>query len=210
MTAALNFIHTPPELQPALAALYDWALTQTASVGTRSHASAAIMLVTQNVRAYANSNVTTAAVKDARQSAYSVRVVLHKPDGDIDDCSPWEHGIVGLDAVWSYIEELGPSIHEPRGITACPTELTAVALKDRENTTRVTMSRKANKIAAIRVPHAVIKQKGGLVQRHADGTSTQMKGKPEAWVLRIDVGPFEAGMALDKAERENGSPLVRD
>lgn len=203
-----NFIHLPQELLPAAHSLMDWALSQTAGTPKRSHEACANMLITKNLRLLTIE--PTGAVKDARQSAYSVRVVLHKPDGDIDDASPWEHGIAGLDACWRYIEELGPSIHEARGITSAPTELTAVALKDRENTTRVTMSRKANNIAAIRVPHMVVKQKGGLVMRGADGSAVTMKGKPEAWVLRIDIGPVEAGMALDKQERENGSALVRD
>jgi len=132
---------------------------------------------------------------DGRTTLYSARLVLHRAEDDeILEVSPWFHGIPGLQGVWELVEEMSGQL-----MNNLPAELTAAELAQREPTARVSMSRKLNGVAAIRVPFKTVT--GGA--RLTPGSV----GTPQSRVMRIDIGAEAAGRALDKFERDNHSPL---
>lgn len=186
------------ELEQAAELLIDWALKENPPGVSQSQLNA----VSQHCKTLFKRLLEKRGLEqDGRQTSYSVRYVLHRQDtDDIEGVSPWMHGVRGLSAVWDYIEAEGGAIAEYLGVKGCPVPLTANELVAREPTARVSMSRKKNGVAAIRVPFATMTGGARL--------SPDAPGKPENWVLRIDVGTEDAGRTLDRQERDAASPLV--
>lgn len=150
-------------------------------------------------KAYINASPT-----DGRSTAYSVRLVLHKETtNEIVITAPWEHNVIGLDNVWHYVHGMAAELAEMLWKLPCPPELSLDELKARTPTARVSMSRKANGVAAVRFPFQTLTGVSSIKPR-APGEP----GRPEGWVLRVDVGPLEAGRALEAEEIATGSPLV--
>lgn len=141
---------------------------------------------------------------DRRTTLYSFRLVLHRsPSDEIVEVSPWQHGLSGLGGVWQAVHAMMTELAEMMwGFKVAPPELALPELEAKTGSTRVSMSRKKNGVAAIRVPFSTMTGGARLVPGGPART--------EDWVLRIDIGSFDAARALDTAEREAGSPLVRD
>lgn len=145
--------------------------------------------------------LTTFGQIDGRHALYSVRLVLHRADSDeIENVSPWFHDVPGMAGVWRTVEELGAGLADGMGLAGCPVELTASELDAKTSSARVSMSRKKNGVAAIRVQFATMT--GGARLR------PDAPGKAEKWTLRVDVGTTENGKALHQQEIAAASPLV--
>jgi len=189
----------PAEILPSVDWLIAWANAQ-APEGARRLGTELALLTLRAAFKERMAEIAPAEQQDGRTTAYSVRLVLHNEANEIEWISRWQHGLQGLGSVWRYVEGSVPYMHQSRGLTAPPAELTYDALSKRENTARVSMSRKQNGVAAVRVPHVTMT--GGVRFAATD------VGLPQKWILRIDVGPQEHGVALDQAERAAKSPLV--
>lgn len=134
---------------------------------------------------------------DSRRTLYSARLVLHTATSDdIVNVTPWLHGLHGLSAVWEAVEGLCRDALAPH----MPPELTAGELRAREPTVRVSMSRKKNGVAALRVPFKLPKSGASL---RPDGPRAMSD-----MVLRIDVATDEAAKQLEQYEITSGSPLA--
>lgn len=143
----------------------------------------------------------TSGEADGRHTEYSVRLVLHRhPSDDIVTCTPWEHGVHGLPNVWRHVAAMCDNLSRGMWGHDAPPELSERELMGKSGTARVSMSRKVNGVAAVRVRFQTMT--GGA--RLTPGGPA----RPEDWCLRIDIGSELAGRTLDKQEREAGSPLV--
>lgn len=160
------------------------------------HATLLKAAVNEHLKAYASNPM------DRRTTLYSCRLVLCKsPSDEVVEVSPWQHGLTGLAGVWQCTHQMMTELAEMLwGFKAAPPELALPELEAKSGSARVAMSRKKNGVAAIRVPFSTM-----------TGGARLVPGGParaEDWVLRIDVGTFDAARELDQIEREQGSPLV--
>lgn len=197
---AQDFIKLPDELRPHAEALAAWAASLDLDTTSRSAVNEAFRHVKGNIQEIIETRVREAKGGDKRLAIYSARCVLYRETGELVDVGPWEHGFKGLDAVWAYVLDVGAAVHAERGVTACPPEINLDDLKRRENGVRVTMSRKGNGVAAVRLKHTTLT--GGMRLRPGDSPSA-----PEGWLLHVDVGTEANGRVLEAQEFASKSAL---
>ncbi len=196
-----NFIRMPPDVREAADYMMQWALRESAADLTTSPLSAAIHLVSCNLREAAQS--AKEAGSDGRLTRYGVRcVAVHPQHGDYEAVGPWVYGLEGMSAVWEYVSGVAQQLYE--GMPALPPELSAADLGERTNTARVAMSRRLDGVAVIRVRFTYQRcfEVGQVYPKGYEGPKERKTTwSPQPAQLNIWIGPEHAAQALDNAER---------
>lgn len=200
-------VRWPPEVKEAAKFVMDWALDNSEASVTQPLLSAALAVINGNYKADAIKDGLDKP--DGRTALYGVRIAaVHPESGDYLAAGPWTYGLAGMDAVWKYVSENAWQLYE--GMEAMPIELTEADLRERTNTARVAMSRRADGVAVVRVRFSWQKKyERKNIRRGADPSEVVATSwSTQAAQVNVWIAPTEAARAMDVAERAARHPLA--
>lgn len=200
------YVRWPPEVAQANKAVLEWCMANSTATPEVSALSAAIALMTANTRE--DFRDKRAEAPDGRTVKYGARFATVNPKtGDFLGAGPWTYDLQGMDAVWRYVSETAWQLFD--GMEALPIELTHADLSERTNVARVSMSRRADGVAVIRVRFTYQKrQERRSLKRGSDANEVTVFYTPEPAQLNIWVGPNEKAREIDTVERASRHPLA--
>jgi len=202
-----DFLRFPEDVKEAADYVMTWALSNSEGDIKTSPLTAAINLISCNLRETVSKDA--AAKPDGRTVQYGARIAaVHPESGDYLAAGPWTYGLEGMEGVWRYVSETAWQLYD--GLEAMPLELTEADLSERTNTARVAMSRRADGVAVIRVRFTWQKKfERKNIRRGADPNEVlSTTWSPQSAQVNIWIGPTDHARAMDQTERAARHPLA--